>query len=65
MDEKNVYYSNPIYSNTEIKADENIYISSKIYSGLTQAKANTSITLQTNFEVAAGAEFSVSFNPCY
>ena len=64
LDKLTVYYSNPIYVSTEIKADENIYISSKIYSGNTVAKAKTSITLQPNFEVVYGATFEVSFDPC-
>ncbi len=58
-------FSQPIYSNRELKADEKINISSTIYGGNTVAKANEEINLQAGFEVRPGASFEVSMDPCH
>jgi hypothetical protein len=65
IENKTLTYSSPIYSSLTLKADEDIYISSKIYSGTTTTKATNSITLQPNFAVAAGASFVASLDPCH
>ncbi len=65
LNQKTLNYSSPIYSTQNIKADENIYISSVVYGGSCIAAANESIELKPGFEVKPGASFEANNNPCH
>ncbi len=65
IETKNITYTSPIYSTQNIKADENIYISSVVYGGSCIAAANESIELKPGFEVKPGASFEANNNPCH